>query len=293
MPGVNLTGKPSTSDLYLGRGSVELALINATTGKPYQFRHVGNSVGLTLNLETEKLEHQNSRSGVRSIDREIVLSQKVGIGLTIDEVTNFENLALFLSGTAAAAQTNAATNAAITDLLIVDGAKLGRSYDLVNAAGARLYDIHSTGSPKAFGNGGIKAHATTLGSATPLVAGTDFELDPVWGTFLLLSTAVNVVAGDKIWLTYTGQTTEKAIDTVTMLTTSKQSAYLRFKGINPANSDRKILLDLHSVSLTADGELPLIGEEFAEITLTGVAERNELGFPTAPVGRFIYHTDAI
>ena len=98
MPGVNLTGLPTTTDLFLGRGSVELGVLDTTTGKPTSFRHVGNATAFTLNVESEKLEHQSSRSGVRAIDREIVLSQKIGISLTLDEATNFDNLALFLSG---------------------------------------------------------------------------------------------------------------------------------------------------------------------------------------------------
>lgn len=295
MPGINQTGKPSTSDLYLGRGAVELALIDAVTGKPYAFRHVGNATAFSLNLETEKLEHQSSRSGVRAIDREIILSQKIGISLTMDEATNFENLALFLSGTATAGVANPATSASITDRLITDDAQPGRSYDLVDASGNRLYDIDSTGSPKAFSaasGGELISHATTLGSATVRSPGTDYELDPVWGTFFVVPGGA-IAAGDSIWFSYTGVSSEKSFDMVNMLTQSKQSAFLRFKGINPANSDRGILVDLHSVSLSADGEMPLIGEEFAELTLTGVAERNETGFPNVPVGQIIYHGDAI
>lgn len=294
MPGVNLTGKPSTQDIYLGRGSVELALIGAD-GKPYEFRHVGNSNTLNLTVESEKLEHQSSRSGVRAIDREIVLSQKIGITLTTDESTNFENLAAFLSGTATAAVTNPATGASETDLQIVDSVALGRSYNLVDASGGRLMDIDASGTPLNFSGasgGELVAGTTTAGSGTTLVAGTDYELDATWGTFFILSTAPNVTAGDKIWFSYTGQGSEKAVDEVNMLTVSKQSAFLRFKGINPANSDKQILVDLHSVSLSADGELPLIGEEFAQLTLTGVAERNETGFPSAPVGKIYYHSDA-
>ena len=287
MPGVNQTGKPSTNDLYLGRGSVELATIGAD-GKPYAFRQVGNATAFSLNVESEKLEHQSSRSGVRAIDREIVLSQKVGVTLTMDEATNFDNLALFLSGTAAAAQTNPASGASLSDLEIVASAELGRSYNIVDANGDQLMDLASSGASFE-----LVAGTTTAGSGTTLVEGTDYELDLVWGTFFLLSTATNALAGDKIWVTYTGQGSEKSLDTVNLLTQSKQSAFLRFKGINPANSDRQILVDLHSVSLSADGELPLIGEEFAELSLTGVAERNETGFPNEPVGKIYYHTDAV
>lgn len=286
MPGVNTSGKPSTENLYLGRGSIELAVINPTTYKPYDFRMIGNANAFSLNLETEKLEHQSSRSGVRTVDREIILQQKVGVSITMDEVMNFDNLAVFLSGQAEKGVANAAAAGNFSDVLQVSAAKKGRSFSLVTAAGARLFDARGTIVVKSGALGG------GAGSATTLTAGTHYEIDRVWGTIFLLEAATHT-DGHAIWASYTSLGTEAVVDQVTMLTVSKTSAFLRFKGINPANSDRKVLVELHSVSLSADGELGLIGEEFGEMSLTGVAERNEIGFPTAPTGRVYYHANAI
>lgn len=288
MPGINSTGKPSTGDLFLGRGSVELALIDSTTGLPYDFRQVGNATAFTLNLETEKLEHQSSRSGVRAIDREIILQQKIGLTLTIDEVTNFENLANFLSGTATANNTNQASQATLTDEETANVSK-GRSIDIRDSSGNRYYDISTTGAHLV-----VKTGTTGTPGAT-LILGTDYEVDYKWGTIFILEGASHT-DGNPIFVTYTSQSgaggIEANYDQVNMLTQSKVSAFLRFKAINPANNDTEILVDLHSVSLSADGDLALIGEEFAEMTLTGVAERNETGFPNEPVGKIVYHANA-
>jgi len=284
MPGINKTGKPSTSDLYLGRGSVELAVINVLTGLPGDFRQVGNATAFALNVETEKLEHRNSRSGVRSVDREIILEQKVGVSLTMDETMNFDNLALFLSGQATGSVANPAT-ASVTNALIATGAFKGRSYDLVNGSGARLMDTRGTLTVKS----GTAAGGS--GAAGTLVVSTSYEVDTTWGTVFIVPTGA-FTEGHSIWISYVPAGNEVAVYQVNMLTKSKQSAFLRFKGINPGNSDQKILVDLHSVSLSADGDLSLIGEEFSELTVTGVAERNELGFPTAPTGRIYYHANA-
>jgi hypothetical protein len=286
MPGVNVTGKPSTTDIFLGRGRVLLATLDTTTLKPFHFRHVGNATAFSLNVESEKLEHQNSRSGVKAIDREITLSQKVGISLTLDEVLNFDNLAYFFSGTAEKGVANIAAAGDITDLLIHADAIKGRSYQLVDSNGNRLYDISPTSAHLT-----IKSGSGSVGAATTLVEGTSYEVDRKWGMVHLLSGGVHV-DGHNLWFTYDSQGTEQVVDQVTMLTQSKTSVFLRFVGINPANSDKEILVDLHSVSLSADGELPLIGEEFATLTLVGVAERNETGYPTAPVGRVYFHGDA-
>lgn len=286
MPGVNRTGKPSTSDIYLGRGRVLLATLDTTTQKPHHFRHVGNTTAFSLNVESEKLEHQNSRSGVKAIDREITLSQKVGITLTLDEVLNFENLAQFLSGTAEKDVANIASAGDQTDVLLHADAVKGRSYQLVDSSGGRLYDISTNTAHLT-----VKSGSGAVGAASTLTPGTDYEVDYKWGMVFLLSTGAHV-DGNNLWFSYDSQGSEKVVDQVTMLTQSKQSVFLRFIGINPANSDKEILVDLHSVSLSADGELPLIGEEFSTLTLVGVAERNETGYPTAPVGRIYTHGDA-
>lgn len=284
MPGVNTSGLPSTENLYLGRGAIELGVINSTTGKASDFRQVGNANAFALNLEVEKLEHRSSRSGVRSIDREIILEMKVGVSITMDEVMDFDNLALFLSGDAETGVANPATSS-FTDQLQVASAKKGRSFTIINAAGAHLMDVKGTVVVKSGALGG------GVGAASTLAAG-DYTIDRVWGTVFLKETASHT-DGHAIWITYTTTSGIAAIDRVTMLTKTKQSAFLRFKGINPANSDRKVLVELHSVSLSANGDLNLLGEEFGELSLNGVAERNETGYPTAPVGRIYYHANAI
>lgn len=285
MPGINTSGKPNTSDLYLGRGALFLASIITTTGRPAHFRQLGNATSFTLNVSTETLEHQNSRSGVKVTDREIILSQKIGIAMSLDEL-NFDNLALFLSGAAENDVTgsNQARVASASDVLLHTDALKGFSYELRDTNGNRFYDLKDAGTVT------IKSGASS--AANTLVAGVDYEIDKIWGTVFLLSTGSTFVNGHNLYFSYTTQSSEALLDRVNMLTTSKVSGFLRFKAINPANSDHQMLVDLHSVSLKADGDLPFIGEEFAELALTGVAEKNELGYASAPVGRIYYHTGA-
>lgn len=282
MPGINRTGKPSTTDLLLGRGSVELALIDAVTGKPGAFRHVGNVTAFSVNLENEKLEHFSSRSGIRSVDREIVLSQKVNVSVTLDEALNFENLAVFFAG-AATTVANPSAAGHVTDAVVTLAGAEGRSYELRKDDGSRMLDINA-------GSLTVKSGAS-LGAATTLSGAANVEVDAVWGTVFIPSGS-SFVDGHGIWFSYTSAGTEKAIDQVSMQTITQPSYFLRFKGINPANNDRKFLLDLHSVSLAADGDFNWLGEEFAEMTLTGVAGRNELGYPSSPVGNIYIHGDS-
>lgn len=287
MPGVNLTGKPQTSDLVLGRGALHFALLNATTKKPEGFRHLGNCTAFNLTMETEVLEHFSSRTGTRTIDREIILTQKMGVSITLDE-NSYQNRALWLTGASAAGTTNPAA-ATVTDKLITLDAFAGYTYELTNAAGARLMDT-------ATGTLVVKRHATTLGSATTLVLGTDYTHDTKWGTIFMIPNAAGapagtLVNGDSLWFTYTTAGNEKTYDSVDILSQTSISGALMFVSINAQNNKQEVL-ELHSVTLKPDGEMQLIGDEFASMTLVGSAERNEIGFPTNPVGRFITHADA-
>lgn len=288
MPGVNRTGLPDSNNIWLGRGSLEFAPLDPATGKPTHFRHLGNVTALSVTSESETLSHTSSRTGIAQVDREIVTSQKLNISFTLDHTTDFGNLALFLSGSELKDQANAARSAggSVTDVLIHADALPGRTYELRDANGGRLYNLSTNTAHLE-----LKSAATTLPVSANLIEGPDYTVDRVWGTVTLLSTGA-FVSGHSLWFKYTRQGSEQFVDMVQMLTTSKLSGFLRYKGINPANQDKKILVDFHSVSVKADGEVQLIGEEFSTLTFTGVAERNELGYPTNPVGAIYTHPDA-
>lgn len=285
MPGVNRTGIPSSDSVWLGRGTVEAALLDSITGLPTHFRILGNCKSLGLNIDIQTLEHTSSRSGISTVDLEVPLSQKLTVNLTLDHVTDFDNLALFLSGQALKDQPNAARTADVTGKLIVAGGLKGRAYELRNASEERLYDLDPDTALL-----DLKQHATTLGSATPLAEGPDYTVDRVWGTIFLLSTGA-FVDGNRLWFDYDSQTTEQLIDVVNLLTQTSTTVFLRYKGINP-NTGKKVSVDLHSVNLRANGDMNLISEDFSEMPFSGIAGQNTLGYPTSPVGRIIYHPDA-
>ena len=281
MPGVNTTGKPQITDVRLGRGALHFALLDPVTRKPLGFRHLGNCTAFTLNVESETLEHLSSRTGVRSVDKEIILSQKVGVSMTLDEL-NYQNLALFLSGTATKAVTNPARTT-VAVLQIAAAGYEGFSYQLVNSSGNRLFDLAPA----------TAVIRTATSGGTVLTLGVDYEIDLKWGTVFIIPGAPNHADGAPLFFSYiTAGTEQQGVDQVDLLTQASISGFLRYVSINAANNDKQENLDLHSVTLKADGELPMISDEFSTLTLTGSAERNETGYPTSPVGRFYTHADA-
>lgn len=271
MPGSNSTGAPNTNDYNLGRGIVYFAAL--TNGIPGPYRDLGNAPEFSISVEVEKLEHQSSRAGLRIVDKEVVISQKMGLSLTIDEL-NFENLALFFSGSRTAGITNPANAAAQAQAEMIASVVLGQWYDILDPDGSGDYS-----SKRAYGF--VSGHALTFKNGTApgttvLVAGTDYEVDLDLGRVRFLPTAVNITAGEPVDVQWSSNAAGP-VDEVKALTSSATTGALKFVSINPAAGDHKTEYQFHQVALSAEGDFSLIGDEFTTMQLTGAAEAN----PTA------------
>lgn len=266
MPGPNTTGAPKTSDYNLGRGAIYIATIDATTGRPNGYRHLGNATEFNLSLAVETLEHTSSLEGLAVIDKEVVISQKATLSFTLDELSH-ENYALFVSG-AKAVHTNVAV-AGFTIRTLIANAILAVNtwYDIVNTAGERAYDVQTADL----------ALATSAGSPVSLVADVDYTLDSEMGRVFIGSTAkiTTAIAGPfNITAVLTANGAGNAVNEVKGLTQTNVRVALKFVAINPANNDSKTEFQFHQVGLKADGDLALIGSEFSTMGFTGAAERN-------------------
>lgn len=283
MPGLNTTGLPSTEDYNLGRGIVYFAplsiLADTGLGFPLGYRDLGNAPEFSISLETETLEHQSSRTGLKVTDKEVVISQKVSLALTLDEI-NFQNLAILLSGESA----NDTVNAAVIGVPVelewwIGSVILGEWYDLTDATsngvdatsvpiGDRLYDIDK-------GTVVVVENPTT-----PLVIDVDYTIDEEMGRiFFIPGGAAGLVDGDAIDLTVPAKAGAKGIDEVRALKATSILGALKFIAENPASSDKQTEYQFHKVSLKAEGDFSLIGDEFTQMQFTAVAERNEDASP--------------
>jgi hypothetical protein len=264
--GPNTTGKPNTSDYSLGRGVIYFSLID-NAGKPLAWRDLGNAPEFNVSIEKETLEHQSSRSGLKVVDKEVVISQSVSCAFKLDEL-NHENLAAFFSGEKAA-YTNAAIAGFAEWVMVPDGKlEAGRWYDIQSSAGARAYGIDFTKLT-------VKDNQ---GAPVTLVKDTDYEVDAKMGRIFTISTstaiATAIAAGKGLKVTLTADGTAHAVNEVRALTQSAVKGALKFIGENPANNDEKSELVFHQISLKADGDFGLISDEFTQMGFTGKAEKN-------------------
>ena len=273
---INRTGQANPNDYVLGRGRLSAAALDGS-GNPRTWRDLGNAPELTLSIDVEDITHVSSRKGARKTDKRIVLETTMNVGFVLDEVQNFENLALWLFGTAAA-QSNTLSFAEwemipITEI-VVDGTQVRpRHYLVRDSSGNRAFDLQSGSNltlEEAVGTGPVS-----------LTEGVDYEVDVKLGSiFLLDSTNVRTIAvtnGNGINVTLAATGGAANIDQVEALTSSTVIVALRYELENPADADHEVEYLWPKVTLAADGDLSLIGEEFATMTFSGVAEQGDVG----------------
>lgn len=303
---INLTGIHSTSEYELGRGIVYLAELDGTS-LPLDFRDVGNSAAFNATIDTEKLEHRSSRQGLQVVDKEVVVSQKLTLAITMDSI-NFQNLAKFFSGTTTTF-TNQTTIAAGVILLktlntstFITASTIPFWFDLYkdryNATPdlTRVYNIDTVATTAILnGENGVNVSAD-------LIRGVDWTLDASFGRVFITASGITKLAATaggganeivvKAATTFTAINTEP-IHEVKILTSVATGVAVKFIASNPANSNAAQEAHFHKVTLASEGDLSLIGDEFTTIQLSGAAESVPVISTAFPFGYVRSYTGAL
>lgn len=226
------------ADYTLGRGRV-LFKRAGTNG----FLDLGNSPDFQIALEAEKLPHFNSQSGLRVKDKEVTLEQILTVTFTLDEpVAN--NLSLFFSA-------EDATEATVASGSVADEALVARLDKWIQLAN---YNIDA----------GTFA-LTGVGGTPTYTLGTDYELlaDQGWVRALSGGAITEALAIEADY-DHNGVTTQS----IDMATKSVIEGEVYFLG-DPATGR---IIDIHAkVSLSAEGEFPLISEDWLAFNFTAEA----------------------
>lgn len=283
MPGISTSGNPSTDDFNLGRGIVYASALDAND-LPVGFRDLGNATAFSTEVTTEYLEHRSMRSGLTDVDRRVLTSRDTNVSFTLDEYTNFDNLALFLMGDAVAYTNPCVAGFTSAELVAPGGvtsSSKGKWFDLFNPnvdSNARIYDVKT-------------ANLTlTSTNATPvtLVDGTDYVLDAEIGRVQLLDSSEigDIISdGEGIDIAYTADTTAKGVDEVRGLTQDSIRVAIKFIGVNPANNDQKIEHHFHVVEINPDGATEMISDDWTTFGFSGKAIASSHVDANAPVVR--------
>jgi len=268
MAGKNLTGAPSTSDYNLGRGALYFA--NLVSSLPSRYRHLGNSPEFNISVEVETLEHQSSLTGLKVTDKEVIISQKVSVSVTLDEI-NDENLAVFFSGEVATFGNDVAL-AGFSEHVMIAAAEVeqGRWYDIVDSSGVRVYDIDE-------GNLTVESPDTTAQTLN-----TDYTVDEEFGRIFIVVGGGIATGADDVLVTLAADAGTKEVDEVRALTQTNVTGALKFIGENPANNDESVEYQFHQISLKAEGDFAQISDEFTTMQFTGTAESNTTADADSP-----------
>lgn len=255
--GLNDTGTPNVNNYNLGRGIGYIALLDANDLPTEKQRDLGNIPSFTTTVTTESLQHQSSRTGFKTTDVDIITSREQSLSFELEE-QDYQNLALFLLGTATENVTNAAV-AGFAEYTMATDVVLGRWYNIQNSSGVRAYGIDKT-------------KLTVEKSGAPdvaLVENTDYTVDEEGGRIFLLHNATNIAAGDEMDVTLAADGTASAVDQVSSLTGSAAYYQITFMRENPVNSSKREEWVFRKVQLGPNGDLGLVSDEIGKMGFSG------------------------
>lgn len=220
-------------DLYFGHGEAWLAT-RTTGGLASDFSIALPEINsLSIAIEREVVEHVSKRTSIASKDLKV--SRLMTMSGTINCSTHTkEMLALYLYGNVAADAGGTFTDVAFDDTTIVNDQIVPLPTDITHASSIVIKD--STGSP------------------ITLTLDTDYEI-------------VDADAGLIKFLDISGHTqpylasgTEGAGSSVGLLTQRVYEKWLRFKGINIADEDAVVVVDLYRVQFNPASQWQLLND---------------------------------
>lgn len=217
--------------VYLGKRDL--------AGNPTEVRSPGNVAELKLSLKTDVLEHFESQTGQRSLDHRMVKQKSATVNLTIEEFTK-ENLALALYGNHVTGAGGSVTDEPVGGPLPI----VGDRYFLAHPKVAALVLTDSAASP------------------ATLTAGTHYTADTDFGALQFLD-ITGFTPPFKASYTF-GIATEIGI-----FTQALPERFLRLEGINTAQGNAKVLVELYRVAFDPLKEISFISDEYNKFELEG------------------------
>jgi hypothetical protein len=253
----------SESVYFSGQGKVYVSDREASTGVFTGFTFVGNVPSLKLSLESDVLEHNESRSGSRLQDFRLVKQNKTRISMTLENFNKF-NLNLLTQGTEAAGTDFTATSHTPNPALIISGSSATENIPSGSVIFLPFKDV--------------SAVTITDSAGTPNVltgGGTHYVLDSVNGkittTIALVGGTTSLVSTFTPPLKITAYTLSAVNTVLTTFTSAVKERALFFEGLNTANANKPVRVEVYRVIFDPVQSLDLINDELAQFELEGSA----------------------
>ncbi len=236
---------------FSGQGRVYIGARDAL-GNPAGLTFVGNVPELKVSLSVDTIEHQEAQSGQRLTDLQLIKTKKGEFACTLEELIP-ANLALALYG-----HSTQVTPGTVTGEALPNPVTPGHLYPLAmqNVSAVQVQDSDPT-APKTLPAAQYQVHAKH-GSLVILDASTGgpytepFTVDYAFG----------------------------AASRTAMFTQALPERWIRFEGLNTADGNREVVIDLYRVAINPAKELSIITDELLKFELSGQV----LADLTKPVG---------
>lgn len=223
----------ATDYYYYGQGKVWSRRLNVAGGK---WRWWGDVSSLTAAMELEKVQHRESYSGNKGIARDFAISKALTLNATLHQLDN-DSLAEVVYGTTTTIASGAVVAEPLPTVAVGDVVKL--DYGAVSA----LSIVDST-------------------PTTPLsVGGANYELDARFGSLEILALPGGIVQPLK------ASYTRGAAKQVALLTAAQPIVQFRYEGVNLAEGNAPVVLEIYRMATDPLQELALINND---TSLSGV-----------------------
>lgn len=246
---------------FRGQGRVFLGLRDAN-GKPQNLRYLGNVPELKMSLEINTLEHKESWSGQNLSDYRLDIGKKASMSATLENFSK-ANVAMALRGSVQAVS----AGTAITGEVLGGGSTTAGVGDILcfekrNATLVTIKD--STGSPKT------------------LVANTNYKLNGTAGHIELL----DLTTGGPFVQPLKADYTPGAMTEVGLFTSGSLEYFMRFEGLNTAQSNAPVIVDLYRIIFDPSKDLSLITDDLLKFPLEGSCLMDSSRSSASVLGQF-------
>lgn len=230
---------------YSGQGIVLVAELDSNN-VPQGFRNIGNVPDLKLAIEVEVEEKKESSTGQRATVLRLEKEKKASFSATLEDLSK-ETLAMALRGSAASV-----TSGSVEDEAIV--ACLGYTVPLEHPGVSNVVVTDATG-------------------VTTYELDKNYTINAEAGSINILTDAAQTAAGAAANIADAAALLvdydHVAYEQVDALTAANKYYALRFEGLNTADSNKAVIVEIFRISADPLKELALINDETAAMTLDG------------------------
>lgn len=241
------------SNYFSGQGVVLMGKRDTSSGiaKAGGLFEVGNCSELKLNVNTSTVEHKETTTGARAIDLRLTTEIKANMECTIENF-NSKNLSQAMRG-----HHVDSTAGTVTDEPLL-------AYPGMISPLAHISIKPPSVTP-------LVAFTVETVEATPkvLVLGTDYEVNFEAGSIKFKAASTIFAAPGTLSVPVVITYEYNAQEEVHGLTQPMQTIWLRFEGLNTADTNKPVVLDVFKFSTDPLKELDLIGDKINAFQLAG------------------------